>query len=302
MLLVELVQRARRVAIPLILAACSSGTGAVETAPQPADKGPGPTGDAPAGTGVPVAPGAVLYRPTPTTTFAFQRRDSLTLQLPGGASQVQEFRRTAYLGVTVRGTTPPYEVGIRLDSLRQQGGSVPVDSLYRAEGTQWVGALSASGELTDLRADRASTIGDQIGATLHLLFPALPLAGLESGSQWTDTTRRALKADAFDATETAVTTYRATGADGRAITIESKTTFQRTGTGGAAPQPGGAAAQPMEMTAGGARRGVYRFGRNGGVLTAEGSDSAEITISVPAVGQTVPVSQRATWSIESLGK
>jgi hypothetical protein len=292
---VELVRRAGRVAIPLILAACSSGTGGVETAPQPADKGPGRTGDTPAETGIPVAPGAVLYRPAPTTTFAFQRRDSLTLQLPGGASQVQEFRRTAYLGVTVRGTTPPYEVAIRLDSLRQEGGSVPVDSLYRAEGTQWAGALSASGELTDLRADRASTIGDQIGATLHVLFPALPLAGLEPGSQWTDTTRRALKADAFDATETAVTSYRATGADGRAITIESKTTFERTGTGGAA-------AQPMEMTAGGARRGVYRFGRNGGVLTAEGSDSAEITISVPAVGQTVPVSQRATWSIESLGK
>jgi hypothetical protein len=293
MSLVELVRRAGRVVIPLILAACSSGTGAVETAPQPADKGP--TGDTPGETGVPVAPGAVLYRPSPTTTFAFQRRDSLTLQLPGGASQVQEFRRTAYLGVTVRGTTPPFEVAIRLDSLRQQGGSVPVDSLYRAEGTQWAGALSASGELTDLRADRASTIGDQIGATLHVLFPALPLAGLEPASQWTDTTRRALKADAFDATETAVTRYRATGADGRAITIESQTIFERSGTGGAA-------AQPMEMTAGGARRGVYRFGRNGGVLTAEGSDSAEITISVPAVGQTVPVSQRATWSIESLGK
>jgi hypothetical protein len=37
-------------------------------------------------------------------------------------------------------------------------------------------------------------------------------------------------------------------------------------------------------------------------MTAEGADSAEITISVPAVGQTVPVSQRATWTIESLGR
>jgi hypothetical protein len=294
MSLAELVRRAGRVAIPLLVAACSSTAG-VETSPRPADRGPGPDAGTPAESGTPAAAGALLYRPGPTTTFAFQRRDSLTLQLPGGATQVQEFRRTAYLGVTVRGAAPPYEVAIQLDSLRQQGGSVPPDSLYRAEGTHWAGALSASGELTDLRADRASTVGDQIGATLHLMFPALPLSGLEQGSQWIDTTRRALKADAFDATETAVTSYRATGADGRAITIESKTTFERTGTGGAA-------AQPMEMTAGGARRGLYRFGRSGGVLTAEGSDSAEITISVPAVGQTVPVSQRATWSIESLGK
>lgn len=294
MSLVVHVGRAGRAATLLIIAACSSSTGGVETAPRP-EGSPGPAADTPAETGPPVAPGAILYRPSPNTTFAFLRRDSLTLQLPGGASQVQEFRRTAYLGVSVRGAAAPYDVAIQLDSLRQQGGSVPPDSLFRAEGTHWTGALSASGQLTDLHADRASTVGDQVGATLHLLFPALPLAGLEQASQWTDTTRRSLKVDAFDATETAVTTYRATGADGRAITIESRTTFERTG-------KGGAATQPMEMTAGGARRGVYRFGRNGGVLTAEGSDSAEITISVPAVGQTVPVSQRATWSIQSLAK
>lgn len=292
----SLAKLAPRVALLLLLAACSSSGGGppVETRPRPA---PGPV---PGETGTtesapPVTPGAVVYRPTPTTTFAFQRRDSLTLQLPGGATQVQEFSRTAYLGIAVRGAAPPYEVTIQLDSLRQQGGMVPPDSLYRAEGTRWTGALSANGELTDLRADRTSTIGDQVGATLHVLFPALPLAGLEQGSAWTDTTQRSVKADAFDATETAVTTYQATAADGRAITIESRTTFERTGTGGQA-------AQPMEMTAGGARRGVYRFGRSGGVLGAEGADSAEITISVPAVGQTVPVSQRATWKIEALGR
>ena len=136
---------------------------------------------------------------------------------------------------------------------------MPPDSLYRAEGTRWTAALGADGELTDLRRRPEQYHWDQVGATLPVLFPTLPLAGLEQGSAWTDTTRRALKADAFDATELAVTSYRATDADGRAITIESRTTFERTGTGGQAEQP-------MEMTAGGARRGVYQFGRSGGVL------------------------------------
>jgi hypothetical protein len=291
--LVELVRRIPRIAIVLVAAACSSGPG-VETSPRPSP-GPAPEPGGPTESAVPMSPGALVYRPAPATTFAFQRRDSLTLQLPGGATQVQEFRRIAYLAISVRGAAAPYEVGIQLDSLRQQGGSVPPDSLFRAEGTRWTAALNPNGELTDLRADRTSTIGDQVGATLHVLFPALPLAGLEQGSAWTDTTQRSLKADAFDAIERAVTSYRATAADGRAITFESSTTFERTGKGG---QP----EQPMEMTAGGGRRGVYRFGRSGGVLTAEGTDSAEITISVPAVGQTVPVSQRATWRIESLAK
>lgn len=290
-----LVQRVPRVTILLILAACSSSGPAVETQPRPAPAGTPPSAGGTPESPTPPAPGAVVYRPASPTSFAFARRDSLTLQLPGGATQVQEFRRTAYLGITVRGAAPPYEVAIHLDSLRQEGGSVPPDSLFRAEGTRWTGALSATGEMTDLRADRSSTIGDQVGATLPVLFPALPVGGLEPGSAWTDTTRRSLKADAFDATETAVTNYRASAADGRAITIESRTTFERTGTGGQA-------AQPMEMTAGGSRRGVYRFGRSGGVLTAEGADSAEIKITIPAVGQTVPVSQRATWTIESLGK
>lgn len=292
MRLSELTRRLPRVALLLLLAACS-GSPEVETQPRPTN-GPAPSENGTTESPDVPASGAVVYRPVPSATFAFQRRDSLTLQLPGGASQVQEFSRTAYLGMAVRGATPPYEVAIQLDSLRQQGGSVPPDSLFRAEGTRWTGSLGSDGELTDLRPDRTSTIGDQIGATLPVLFPALPLGGLEPGSTWTDTTRRALKADAFDATETAVTSYRATDADGRAITIESSTTFERTG-------KGGQAAQPMEMTAGGARRGVYRFGRSGGVLGAEGADSAEIVISVPAVGQTVPVSQRATWRVERIG-
>jgi len=295
MSLVELFRRVPRAAILLIAAACSSSGPGVDTRPRP-QPAPPPSGGGPSPTPVPgTAPGALVYRPAPTTAYALQRRDSLALQLPGGATQVQEFQRTAYLGISVRGAAPPYEVAIQLDSLRQQGGSVPPDSLFRAEGTRWTAALTANGALSDLRPDRSSTIGDQVGATLHVLFPSLPLSGLEPGSVWTDTTQRSLKADAFDATERAVTNYRATDADGRAITIESNTTFERTG-------KGGQAAQPMEMTAGGARRGVYRFGRSGAVVTAEGADSAEITITVPAVGQTVPVSQRATWRIESLGR
>ncbi len=71
--------------------------------------------------------------------------------------------------------------------------------------------------------------------------------------------------------------------------------FQRTGTGGQATQP-------MEMASSGARRAVYRFSRDGGILGAEGADSAEMTITVPAVGQSVPVHQRASWKAVRSGK
>ncbi|HEU5169772.1 MAG TPA: hypothetical protein VFU46_04500, partial [Gemmatimonadales bacterium] len=164
---------ARRALVSAFVAAACSSAPEVETAPRPAPQPAQDGGGAPAA--VPSGRGAgVLYRPAPLSPYLLQRRDSLTLQLPGGASQAQQFTRTAFLGVTVQGREPPYEVAIKLDSVRQEGGLVPPDSLHRAEGTHWVGSLSANGKLGDLRADRLSTVGDQIGATLPTLFPALP--------------------------------------------------------------------------------------------------------------------------------
>jgi hypothetical protein len=244
----------------------------------------------------PTAPGsAVSYRPTQGTSYAYERRDSLALQLPGGATQVQQFNRTAYLTISLAPEGTAYRATIRLDSLRQEaGGALPADSLLRAEGTRWTGTVSAEGKLSDLRPDRSSGAGDQIGGSLPALFPVLPPGGAREGLAWSDTAQRTLKADAFDATERAATDYRAVKTDGRALVIESRTNFQRSGKGS---QP----TDPMEMASQGARRGTYHFG-DGGVLSAEGADSAEMTITVPAVGQTVPVSQRATWRINAVGK
>jgi hypothetical protein len=58
--------------------------------------------------------------------------------------------------------------------------------------------------------------------------------------------------------------------------------------------------QQMEMTASGSRKGVHRIGVDGVLVTAEGSDAGEMTISVPAVGQTVPVKQSGTYNITAI--
>jgi hypothetical protein len=266
-------------------------------ASQPSQPAPGPAPQpTPTATTPPIAPpprgNAVLYRPTPPVTYAYERRDSLTLQLPGGATQIQQFNRIAYLTVAVAEGAGAYQTSIRLDSLRQPaGGTVPPDSLTRAEGTRWTATLTPQGHLTGLQADRVTGIGDQIGASLVALFPALPQSGLQDASSWRDSTERPVKADAFDATERAITAYRMAGRDGQAYRIESNTVFQRTGTGG---QSGG---RPMEMASQGKRHALYRFGGDGTVLAAEGTDSAEMTITIPDVGQSVPVSQRATWRV-----
>lgn len=274
----------------VLAAACSPASSPVE---HPAPKtAPRPTG------GPTTAPTAdptralILYRPSAAARYALERHDSLTLDLPGGATQVQQSNRTAYLTVIIADAPGAYHASVRLDSLRQEvGGTVAADSILRAEGTSWTASLTPQGRLSALKADRSSGVADQVEAGLPMLFPVLPLTGLGEGAQWTDTTERSLKADAFDVRERSVTTYQVQKRDGAVYTIAATTAFQRTGTGGQATQP-------MEMTSAGSRRATYRFSRDAGVLDAEGADSAEMTITVPAVGQSVPVHQRASWKAQ----
>ena len=54
------------------------------------------------------------------------------------------------------------------------------------------------------------------------------------------------------------------------------------------------------MTASGTRTGVHRLGLDGVLVTAQGNDTGEMTISVPALGQSVPVTRSSTYAVSSL--
>lgn len=275
------------------VAACSSATSGPN---QPGVPTPEP-GTPPPGTPVP-AEGAIIYLPVRDASYALMRHDSLTLQLPGGANQLQLIDRTAYLRVTLSPDTNGYQASIVLDSLQSTVGGVPavLDSILPARGTRWTAFLTPAGELSALRADRSSTLGDQIGSHLRSLFPALPSGGVRAGMEWTDTTEVPLRVDAFDAIERSLTRYRSTESDGsqarKAIRLESNGTYQRSGKGTQYDQQ-------LEMTATGARSAVYYLNPDGTLASAQGSDSGDMTITVPAVGQTVPVKQTGSYTIRA---
>ena len=54
------------------------------------------------------------------------------------------------------------------------------------------------------------------------------------------------------------------------------------------------------MTASGTRSGVHSLSVDGVLVSAQGTDTGEMTISVPAVGQTVPVTRSSTYAVSSL--
>ena len=110
--------------------------------------------------------------------------------------------------------------------------------------------------------------------------------------EWTDSSEYKLVADAFPGTEMQVTTYHATESSGsrKGVTLEGTGTYKRVGSRQQADQS-------LEMTGTGTRHGLYQISGDGTIVSAQGSDSGDMTISVPAVGQTVPVKQAGSYSI-----
>lgn len=278
-----------------VVLGCSSATSGPG---QPGAPTPEP-GNPNTGAPPPAGGGALIYLPVKDASYSLVRHDSLTLQLPGGANQLQLIDRTAYLRLTLSRDAAGYLATIVLDSLQSAVGGVPavLDSIIPARGTRWTATLTPDGKLSALRADRSSTLGDQIGSNLRYLFPVLPAGGVRSGMEWTDTTEVPIRVDAFDATERSLTRYRAVDSDDprakQALKLESNGSYQRSGKGTQYDQQ-------LEMTASGNRSAIHYFDSDGTLFAASGSDSGNMTITVPAVGQTVPVKQSGTYSITSL--
>ena len=280
----------------LLLAACSSSTaGGGPGAPSPAPGPPRP------GAVTPTAGGrgrAVTYRPARSVEYRLERHDSLTLQYPGGATQEQIRDRIAHFHLTVAeaSTAGTYQVLIVLDSLQalENGVPVPPDSIAAATGARWTASLTPNGDLSPLKADRAGTLTDELTGRLQLLFPRLPAGGVRDGMEWTDSTSYKLVADAFPGTEHVITKYRAAGgaSEGKTVTLESAGSYTRSGTRVQGDQE-------LQMAAAGSRHGAQQIGVDGIMLSSRGNDAGDMTITVPAVGQTVPVKQSGSYSIVS---
>jgi hypothetical protein len=282
----------------LVLAACSSGTSANPPAPTPTPK---PGEPAPPSPTTPGKGPAVAYQPFRAAAYRLERHDSLTLQYPGGATQEQVRDRIAYLHVTVAEAASPgsFGVSIVLDSLQalESGQPASPDSVLAARGTRWTATLSPTTGLGPLTVDRQGTLPDELTGRLGLLFPTLPAGGVREGMAWSDTTEYKLTADAFPGTERAVTSYQAVAGDApgarKGITLKSTGSYQRTGTRTQADQV-------LEMSATGTRHQAHLLGLDGILISALGNDAGDMTITIPAVGQTVPVKQRGSYSVTAL--
>lgn len=266
--------------------ACSTAGGTTPAGPAPATSA-GATAPAPAARAPAARRGAIVYQPMASTAYVVHRRDSVTVQLPNGLPQTQELSRTVFLTVGSAAGSP-MRVSITLDSLVVGGVGANQAAADSARGTRWTGTLSPEGRLAGLTTDRASAVGQQLSGMLPTFFPILPAGGVRDGAVWTDTLSDTLRAMAFNVKEHAIVSSRAASDNG--IRIESTVSFTRAGGGS---QFG----QAVEVQSTGTRRITSRLRPDGVLAETTGTEASDMTLTIPAVGQSLPVKQSATFSV-----
>ncbi len=277
------------------LACASSGAGGGGGPSRPVGVAPVP--EAP---DAPPAGRSVLFSTAPPARYTVMSTDTVTTELPDGALQVQQLYRGAEVTIAVfPEASGGYRIDIGLDTLWVDSmGAVTRALADSARGTRWTGHLAPSGHLSEFEPDRSSAYGERLRTVFARLFPVLPGGGVRSGEAWTDSTSRPWQLiPAVQATEDRNASYAAGGwqmeRGEQVLPLTSLASYTVQGSG---EQFG----QAMDIGGGGLARGTHEITVDGRLLTASVSDSVRLVITLPEVGQTVPMTVKGHYTLQRL--
>lgn len=276
-----------------LTAACASGGGGGGSSSG--------TGSAARPTIDPVAPPPIVnnmrLQPEAVAHYTLARVDSLTIEM-AGAEQGQVLDRTLFLTITSEPSSLGRQITILIDSLQtREAGLVSPLALDSLRGMRWTGTLSSDGRMGRLTSSRATLLGAPLDGQFRLLFPLLPPGGASSGATWSDSTSDTVQVSAFGGRDQARLQYstgeaeRAMGQPVLPVKLQRLSTIT-----GLATQSG----QTISLSGTDSTDAVYRISSQGRLLAVDGSSNSALTISIPSVGQTLPASQRAVFSLARL--
>jgi hypothetical protein len=218
------------------------------------------------------------------------------MEMPDGSFQRTVLVKTSFLTISMVPGANGLAATVILDSMMlDRPNSMFQPLIDSAQGTQWMGNLSASGRFDSLVANHQSVFGEQIRTMLSRLMPILPPGGAEPGKSWSDSVTVPFHLMAgFTAMEARRIEYRAGRSEEvrgtRTLPIQSTISYQVSGSGSAmGPE--------IHMEGSGAASGTHRLSYSGRLLEASVTDSAGLTLTVPAAGQSVPATLIATYSL-----
>lgn len=242
---------------------------------------------------------AVLYGAVSRARYALESRDSLAMEMPDGSFQRQLTEKTSYLTISLAPAGAGFTVAIQLDSMKLTYADRLMQQLVdSAAGTSWQGTIEANGRVNSLEPSKPSVFGEQVRTSLRRLLPVLPSSGAKPGDQWTDSSTMALAIVAgMNVQEHRSTQYRAQKFDNqsgrRVLVVNSATTYQVQGSGTSY-------GQELTIAGTGTATGTHSVSVDGRLIEASVGDSVGMTITVPAVGQTVPTVVTSRYTLRLL--
>jgi hypothetical protein len=288
----------RRLTVVLLMAGCAkgSGGGAKEVAPAPGTPAP-PPAPPPAPLLAPPAErrppsGTVRYGPSAMRYLVYRRlRIEQTF---GGQPQRQDLGARVFVSAVITGPADSvgYPATFRVDSvLADSGTPQPI-----ADNMSKVRALILAGRVAPRGDFQGSTASDSMGAqsiaqvvgNFRDFLPRIPALGARSGAAWSDTLSVTQRSGGGAVSRRATVQSRATGwedhAGTRSLRIESNATYSLTGSG----ENGG---QSFQVTGTGTTTSQAFVAEDGRYLGGESQDSTRLTVTLPAQGLTIPVTQ-----------
>lgn len=286
--------QSRLLLAPLLLISLGCSAAGAGSTGQPAGEAPGPEANAPSST----RRDAVVYGPVSQGRYRLDSRDSIAMEMPDGSFQRTVTVKMAFLSLTLRPHGRDFTAEIGLDSLALDRPNPMLQPLVdSARGTRWQGVLRRTGRFDSLTASKPSVFGEQVRAMLQRLLPIVPDSGAGPGDQWQehDTMPYQIMAG-FEATEERVADFRAGKWEERngrkVLVIQSSMNYTVTGSGSGF-------GQEIHFEGSGAALGTHHIAPSGILVQAQVTDSVKMTLTVPAVGQSVPAIVVTSYSLNT---
>lgn len=216
--------------------------------------------------------------------------------------QKAEFKITNEQQVTVQLSAhgqDTLDFAYTLDSSKVESNPpIQLPDVSKLVGTSVKGSMSAHGkvyELSSNAADSDANAKNLVEGMSKFLLPFPEDAAI--GSAWTDTTVNSVSGEGSKLDMSAITTSRVVGdttfQGQKAWRVERTSVLALQGTQSQA-------GQELKVEGNGTGNGTYYLGANGTYLGSSATQRMNMRITLPATGQTVPVTQAVTSTVEMI--
>jgi len=243
-----------------------------------------------------VAMGAVATAPSTVRYKVAQKTESIVdLSAFGQGEQTQSMNATYFLSVSYSDSAGGRVVHAVLDSLRVDGGMMPIGqaAIDSAKGTTYHGFLDGDGKLQSLVPSKPSTLGAGFEGTLKLLHPSVK-RNARAGDKWSDSLDTGTKTPQADLKSKTIRNFTMSGPATYEGTAGNKfdvgTISNVTGT---LETPGG----PAEMDGAGTGSGAYYVAADGTFIGSTSSSVTDAKVTISGAPAPIPVKTTTTTTV-----